>query len=65
MVRRRFLFWNAGSEKVVLRALFLFNIYHAAVMMDFRARRKEAASTGQMDEGIDWVAQVRWRFVSS
>ena len=36
----------------------LFNIYHAAVMMDFRARRKEAASTGQMDEGIVWVAQV-------
>ena len=36
----------------------LFNIYHAAVMMDFRARRKEAASIGEMDEGIDWVAQV-------
>ena len=36
----------------------LFNIYHAAVMMDFRARRKEAASADQMDEGIDWVAQV-------
>ena len=36
----------------------LFNIYHAAVMTDFRARRKEAASLGQMDEGIDWVAQV-------
>ena len=36
----------------------LFNIYHAAVMMDLRARRKEAASAGQMDEGIDWVAQV-------
>ena len=36
----------------------LFNIYHAAVMMDFRARRKEAASRGQMDEGLDWVAQV-------
>ena len=36
----------------------LLNIYHAAVMLDFRARRKEAASTGQMDEGIDWVAQV-------
>ena len=36
----------------------LFNIYHAAVMMDFRARRKEAASTGEMDEGIAWVAQV-------
>ena len=36
----------------------LFNIYHAAVMMDFRARRKEAASLGHMDEGIDWVAQV-------
>ena len=27
-------------------------------MMDFRARRKEAASIGQMDEGIDWVAQL-------
>ena len=27
-------------------------------MMDFRARRKEAASQGHMDEGIDWVAQV-------
>ena len=27
-------------------------------MMDFRARRKEAASAGQMDEGIDWVAEV-------
>ena len=26
--------------------------------MDFRARRKEAASTGEMDEGIAWVAQV-------
>ena len=36
----------------------LFNIYHAVAMMDFRARRKEAASTGEMDEGIDWVAQV-------
>ena len=36
----------------------LFNNYHAADMMDFRARRKEAASTGQMDEGVDWVAQV-------
>ena len=36
----------------------LFKIYHAAVMMDFRARRKEAASQGHMDEGIDWVAQV-------
>ena len=36
----------------------VFNIYHAAVMMDFRARRKEAASAGQMDEGIAWVAQV-------
>ena len=36
----------------------LFNIYHAAVMMDFRARRKEASSQGMMDEGIDWVAQV-------
>ena len=36
----------------------LFNIYHAAAMMDSRARRKEAASAGQMDEGIDWLAQV-------
>ena len=36
----------------------LFNIYHAAVMMDFRAGRKEASSQGLMDEGVDWVAQV-------
>ena len=36
----------------------LFNIYHAAVMMDFRDRRKEAAQQGTMDEGINWVAQV-------
>ena len=36
----------------------LLNNYHAAVILDFRARRKEAASAGQMDEGIDWVAQV-------
>ena len=36
----------------------LFNIYHAAVMMDFRARRKDAAAAGEMDEGIAWVAQV-------
>ena len=36
----------------------LFNIYHAAVMMDFRARRKEAAQQGKMDEGINWAAQV-------
>ena len=36
----------------------LFNIYHAAVMMDFRARRKEAAAAGAMDEGIARVAQV-------
>ena len=36
----------------------LFYTYHAAVMMDFRARRKKAASAGQKDEGIDWVAQV-------
>ena len=36
----------------------LFNIYHAAVMMDFRARRKEAAQQGKMDEGVNWVAQV-------
>ena len=36
----------------------LFNIYHVAVMMNFRARRKEATSADQMDEGIDWVPQV-------
>ena len=36
----------------------LLNIYHAAVMMDFTARRKEASSQGSMDEGIDWIAQV-------
>ena len=36
----------------------LFNIYHAAVMMDFRARRKDAAATGDIDEGIAWVSQV-------
>ena len=35
-----------------------FNIYHAAVMLDFRARRKEAAAAGLMDEGVDWIAQV-------
>ena len=29
-----------------------------AVMMDFRARRKDAAAAGEMDEGIAWVAQV-------
>ena len=27
-------------------------------LIDFTARRKEAASAGQMDEGVDWVAQV-------
>ena len=26
--------------------------------MDFRARRKDAAAAGEMDEGIAWVAQV-------
>ena len=36
----------------------LFNIYHAAVMLDFRARRKEAAAAGLMDEGVEWIAQV-------
>ena len=36
----------------------LLNIYRAAVMMDFRARRKEAAQQGKMDEGVNWVAQV-------
>ena len=47
-----------GLRKGCPSSPVLFNIYHAAVMMDFRARRKEAASTGQMDEGIAWVAQV-------
>ena len=42
----------------LVRGLVLFNIYHGGVMMDFRARRKEVASIGQMDEGIDWVAQI-------
>ena len=36
----------------------LFNLYHAAVMMDFRARRKDAAAAGDMDEGIAWISQV-------
>ena len=36
----------------------LFNIYHGAVMLDFRARRKEAAAAGLMDEGVEWIAQV-------
>ena len=36
----------------------LFNIYHAAVMLDFRARRQEAATVGLVDEGIEWIAQV-------
>ena len=39
-------------------SLSFVNIYHAAVMMDFRARRKDAAAAGDMDEGIAWVAQV-------
>ena len=38
--------------------LLAFNIYHAAVMLDFRARRKEAAKEGTVDEGVDWVAQI-------
>ena len=33
-----------GSEKVVLLARFGLILYHAVVMMDVRARRKEAAS---------------------
>ena len=36
----------------------LFNIYHAAVMLDFRARRKLAAADGLMDEGVEWISQV-------
>ena len=36
----------------------LFNIYHAAVMLDFRARRQGAAKQGALDEGVDWVAQI-------
>ena len=36
----------------------LFNIYHAAVMLDFRARRKIAAADRLMDEGVDWISQV-------
>ena len=36
----------------------LFNIYHAVVMLDFRARMKDAASQSHMDEGINWIAQV-------
>ena len=36
----------------------LFNIYHAAVMLDFRAGRQEAAKDGKVDEGVDWVAQI-------
>ena len=27
-------------------------------MLDFRARRKEAAAAGLMDEGVEWIAQV-------
>ena len=43
----------------------LFNIYHAAVMLDFRARRKQAASLGEMDEGIGLGSSGGWWFVSS
>ena len=39
----------------------LFNIYHAAVMMDFRARRAQAANEGLMDAGVSWVSQVDGR----
>ena len=47
-----------GLREGCLSSPVLFNICHAAVMLDFRARRKEAAALGHMDEGIDWVAQV-------
>ena len=36
----------------------LFNIYHAAVMMDFRARRKEAAAAGTWTKGSHGL--LRW-----
>ena len=39
----------------------LFNLYHAAVMMDFRARRAQAAEEGLMDAGVPWVSQVDGR----
>ena len=39
----------------------LFNIYHAAVMMDFRARRAQEAEAGRMDAGVSWVSQVDGR----
>ena len=42
----------------------LFNIYHAAVMMDCRGRRKEEAAADAMDEGIAWVAQIDGGFFS-
>ena len=57
-------FWNVkgfclerGLREGSPSSPVLFNIYHAAVMMDVRARRKEAALQGQMDAGLDWVAQ--------
>ena len=58
--------WRCSREFVLERGLregcpsspALFNIYHAAVMLDFRARRKEAAAAGLMDEGVEWIAQV-------
>ena len=53
----RFCFRTRAQRRLSFKPV-LFNIYHAAVMLDFRSRRKEAASAGQMDEGIDWVAQV-------
>ena len=54
------LFWNAALGRGVrlVSSPVLFNIYHAAVMLDFRAHRKEFASAGLMDEGVEWIAQV-------
>lgn len=39
----------------------LFNIYHNAVMTDFRARRKRAADQLQLYPGIPWKAIVNGR----
>eukprot|EP00971_Amphidinium_carterae_P006695 131952-Amphidinium_carterae.1 len=36
----------------------LFNIYHCAVMLDFRARRTALTAQGSVDEGIPWHVQV-------